>query len=287
MLLTKESGGVFFISLALYECIAFAAAPTKNNIALYKKMRLIFIPVLIASINFIIQKIKFGWFLYPFYMDYISSTFNNYAKNIATVSAYSFIYDGRNGFSIFIIISILAIFISRKIKFTQNEKKIIPALSGFIIFYVVFCTLNYYIPRYLMCIFPPLYIVGTVLIDKVFSRIKIVFPLIIIGLMTTSIFYYTQPKASGDIDCSPAINTDLQMVIFCEQQHLYDNHIFARGLFSLDLCQPNAGYLSGEKFNHIEWAFCDNTGYCIFSGEESNNELFNALKKEYKLELMK
>jgi len=287
MLLTKESGGVFFIALFFYECFVFIAANEKDYKGLFKKLSLICIPVLLASVNFIIQKIKFGWFLYPFYLDHVSFSWRNFTETLPSAAAYSFIYYGRNGFSIFFIISLLVIFIFRKIKFTQNEKKVISFFSVFIASYLIFSSVNYYIPRYLMCIFPPFYIIGTVLIDKAFSRIKIIYPLVISGLIITSIFFYLQPRRYGDMDYSPSVNTDLQMVEFCEKQKLYDEHILVRGLLSGDLTEAYDGYLSGKKFNHIEWGFSGETEYCIFSGDEDNNAEFDKIKNEHKLELIK
>lgn len=286
MLLTKESGGVLFVALFVYELFVFVNSKGKECTQFFKKLVLISAPVLLASLNFIIQKIKFGWFLYPFYMDYISSSWKNFKEALPSAAAYLFIYDGRNGFSFFIIISLLIILFLRRIKFTLNEKKIIPALSIFIIFYLIFSSVNYYIPRYLMCVFPPFYIIGAILITKVFSQLKVIFPLIIAGLVITSIFFYAKHKTFGDMDYSPSVTTDLQMVNFCEKQNLYDKYIFTTTLLRSDLSEPYDGYLSGRKFNHIQWEFSKETEYCIFDADENDTVLINNIKRENKLELI-
>ena len=287
MLLTKESGGVFFVALFLYECSIFVTVPQKDWKGLFKKLSLVCLPVAIASVNFIIQKIKFGWFLYPFYIDYISSSPKPFAAKLATVAAYTFVYDGRNGFSVFIILSLFAMFIFKKLRMKEKERSVLFALSLFVVLYLIFSTVNYYIPRYLMCVFPPMYIIGALLIDRVFSKFKSVLALIILGLVITSVFFYMQPKTYGDIDYSPSVVTDWQMVKFCEDQNLYDNYIFTTTLLRGDLSEPYEGYLSGRKFEHTQWELNNQTEYCIFSADENDSALFDKIKKEKRLVLLK
>ena len=286
MLLTKETGSVFLIALFVFEFFVFVRSYEKKPGLFLKRLALVCVPVAIASVSFIIQKIKFGWFFYPLHMGYIVSASMHFTETLLSAAAYVFIYYGRNGLSFFIIVSLILIFFAKRTAFLQKERRIITAVSFFIILQLVFCAVNFYIPRYLLCVFPLFCIVATVVIDKAFSNFKLIYPLIVTGLMITGIFFYTRPKASGDIDYSPSIITDLQMVRFFEQQHLSDAHIFTTCVLRYDLCEPYAGYLSGEKFRNVQSDFSGDTEYCVFSADENDLALFDKIKRENKLVLV-
>lgn len=287
MMLTKESGYVLPAILFIAEVFVFFFSKQKSSRSFLGKLLLICIPVFVASIFYILQKNKFGWFFYPFHMDHISSSLKVFPENLQNEAAYLFIYYGRNGISIFVIISLIWILTLPKFGFTQNEKKILPVLSLYIVLYLVFSALNFYIPRYLMCAFPPFIIIGSVLADKVFARFKLIYPLIITGIAVTCLFFYFQPKKYGDMDYSPSVNTDLQMVRYCEQMGLQDKKIFTTTLIRYALNEPYTGYLSAGKFSNVQWEFSGDTEYCIFSADEYDSDLFSKIKKENRLELVK
>src|SRR6185312_8955337 len=82
MLLTKESGGVLILSILFYELVAFIFYWQKEWWVFIKRVAFIVLPVLIAFIYFLIQKIQYGWFLFPFYMNYISSDWKSWVLNL-------------------------------------------------------------------------------------------------------------------------------------------------------------------------------------------------------------
>ena len=286
MLLTKESGGVFFIALFLYESGVFVIQKDKKFSVLFRNLSLVIIPIAIASTNYIIQKIKFGWFLYPFYMDVVKSSRASFFENLPSAAAYTFIYDGRNGISIFIVISLLLIFFFFKKKFSKMEQKTIIVFTLFIFLFLLFSSVNYYIPRYLMCIFPPFIIIASFIIEKAFVVIKPVLALIITGMVVTGIFFYAQPKQFGDRDYSPSVITCKNTIDYCESQRLYTSYIFTGSIMRAALSEPYAGFISGVKFTHVQWEFDDKTEYCIFNEDEYDKALADKIKKEYKLRLV-
>jgi 4-amino-4-deoxy-L-arabinose transferase-like glycosyltransferase len=287
MLLTKESGGMLIVALCCYELLQFAFSTERQYKLLFKKMILVFTPVGFALIYFIIQKIEYGWFLFPFYMKYLSSKWDSFSVNLPSGAAYLFIYFGRNGLTIFVIIALAAIAKSKKTYFSLDQKKIISALSLYIILYLLFSSVNYYIPRYLLCALPPFIIVGSVLIEKVFSRFKFVYPIIIAGLAATFIFYYANTTNYGDMDYTPSVTADLKIVSFCEQHQLYDSSIYATTVLRIDFTDSCAGYLTGKQFKNIQSDFSDKTRYCIISNDEPDDDVYNLVKNNSQYRMIK
>lgn len=287
LILTKEPGAMVIVTLFFYETGIFLFSDPRIFRDLLRKLVLIVLPVFMAGLYFLAQKIKFGWFLYPFYMDHLSSNWINVKENLPSGAAYVFIYYGRNGLSIFIIISIVVLLLKKERAFSADQKKILGILSCFVVFFLLFSTVNYYIPRYLLCAFPPLILTATALMDKAFGRRPVIYALIISGLVGTFIYFYGNGIKNGDIDYSPSIRTDMQVVSFCEQAHLQQAHIFANSVLRIDFNEPVAGYLSGPQFTNIESDFSQQTEYCIFSSDETTKEQVERITREYNISLVK
>jgi 4-amino-4-deoxy-L-arabinose transferase-like glycosyltransferase len=283
MLLTKESGGVLIVAMGFSALLQFIYSKEKLVISLLRQWALIACPVLIASIYFIAQKILYGWFLFPFYTGYISAHWIDSKENLPSAFAYMFIYYGRNGISLFVILSAIIIGIKRQSKYAETERRILPALALFVVFYLLFSSVNYYIPRYLLCAFPPFIMVAVVLLDRAFAGLKAIYPLVILGICVTCIFFYFNQGPSGDNDYRSHVKTDLAMVNYCESEHLNDKKIYAPSVLRIDLSEPYAGYLSGRPFTNLQAAIDDGTEYCIFTQEEDDEATTKSIKQRYHL----
>ena len=288
MLLTKESGGVLIIAFGSCE-IAWALFGKPFLFRkLLTRLAIIAAPVALAGIYFVLQKILYGWFLYPFYMDYLSSQWTTFTKNLPSASAYLSIYYGRNGFSFLVIAAAITILATKRKYFEGEEKKVLTALCCYVAMYLVFSSVNYYIPRYLLCAFPPFIIAGAVVVDKAFARIRIAYPLAIAGIASTCLYFYCNHTGTeGDRDYSPSIKANMQVVSFCEQQRLNDHFIFTTCVLRYSFNEPCVGFLSGTAFTHIQWEFDSKTEYCVFSKDEYDEGLINGLKSHNDLQLIK
>ena len=287
MLLTKESGGVLIISIGFCEVLFFIIDKNRNPGKLSKDILLIASSVALAFIYYLIQRIQCGFFLYPFYMNYIATGWAKIPSDLQDGFAYLMIYDGRNGLSIFLLLSLVIAAISKKINVTGDEKKILISLSFFIVFYLLFSSVNYYIPRYLLCTFPPFIIIACVLIDKAFSGRRVLEALAVTGLVVTGIFFYLKPgKRGSDKDVSYSIQEDEQVVSYFEREKLYTAHIATTSVLRIDFHEPYAGYLSGKPFQNVEYQFSDQTEYCIISNDDDDKDLNARIKSQYKLQLV-
>lgn len=220
-------------------------------------------------------------------MDYISSKWTAFRENLPSAIAYLLIYYGRNALTVITIVATTMTLFSKTEKYTENEKAILPPLLYMVVLFLLFSSVNYYIPRYLLCIFPPFIITCIVLTEKGFCRFPALRNLAYVGLCATFLFFYFQPAKNGDIDWSPSIRTDLAMVRYCEKEGLQDKHIFATSVLRIDFQEEHAGYLSGGRFSNIQSEFDQDTEYCIFTGDENDEALFNGLKSTNKLVLIK
>jgi hypothetical protein len=277
---------VFIGTLGLLTIVNYLLAKQKNTRKLFADLIAITAPVCVALLFFILQKMTHGWFLFPLHTQYISNQWVAFKDNLPSAAAYLFIYYGRNGYIIFVIISLLTIRFFRPAKYSINEKAILPAFGIFIVFYLMFSSVNFYIPRYLLCIFPPLFIAVAVLIDKAFSGIKVIYPLIMIGCWVTSLYYYHNQVAGGDNDYSPSVKAAKAMVRYCEQNRLNDTHIFAPTVLRIDFTMPYAGYLEDSPFTAIQYEFDASTEYCIFTSDEDGKSTLEQLAKDNKFKLV-
>ncbi len=79
----------------------------------------------------------------------------------------------------------------------------------------------------------------------------------------------------------------MQAVAFFEQEHLNNCYILAPPVLRIDLEEPYAGYLSGQPFINVQAGFTDKTQYCIQTGDQDESQLYQQLKKQYHLQLIK
>lgn len=285
LLLTKESGAVLIGILFVWQLTQVTFFEKKKIKIILQESMFFLLPFVIASVFFIAQKIQHGWFFFPHHIHLISLTWKTLNEELPNAAAYLFIYYGRNGFSLFIIAALVLFFI-RKEKFIENEKNILLLFGCFILCFLFFSSSFFFIPRYLLTIFPPLIIAGTVCIDKIFSKYKIVYPLIVTGLVITNIFFCFHKPETGEFKYLCFVKVQQQMVDYCEKKNLFAKHIYANFVLRTDLKEPYAGYISEKPFTNTQEYFSINTEYCIFSNEEFDKEKFKTLLQENNLKLI-
>lgn len=284
MLLTKESGAILVLSLAIVQLFT-AIKVRKRALPLLAQLCVTGMPLLLAGGYFIIQKMTYGWFFFPYHLSLIEINTNTWTEKLPQAAAYIFVYSGRNIFSLLILSSCVVLAV-RKRALTIIEKNMIAVTVLFLVLFLVFSAVNFFIPRYLLCLFPLVIISGTLLADKALAHLKVIYPLIIAVLVAINISYWTHDKQNGT-GYDASINTALQMVRYCEANGLQDKPIFTTAVMRIDFNEPYAGYLTGKKFSNIQWEFSADTEYCIFSKDEYDGPLFDKLMQEHKLVLVK
>lgn len=293
MLLTKETGAVFFISIFVWHFIDFIRNKERNFVAFLKSSLFLAIPILPVAAFFVTQKIIYGWFLFPFHVELLDKS--NLLDKI--FNRFDFVFISKaNWFLFALTILSLALYLYRKIKF--KKENLISKQFGFFIlflifatFFVIFCAVNFFSPRYILCILPLVMIAYAYWIITLFNfkPVLSLIPVTIISVMFISININAQNKRSLDHSLSfrNAVDCQKQTVQYLEENNYYDASIFTHFLMRVDLEYKCAGYRSNDvPFTNILNEFDGNAQYCIFSDVEYSNE-FDEIKSSYDLELVK
>jgi len=285
MLLTKESGIVLPLALCIYDGIG--VIKTKDWRGGLRKIFINLLPVFIVAIFFILQKLQYGWFFYPLHLSYISIDKNVITEKIPVCFAYLFIYSGRNVLTLLSLIS-LGIALWKK-KFYQAGKinQVAPLLAIYMLLFILFCSINFFIPRYMLPALPVLAIAAATLIDIALSSISLSIPIAVSAISISLFLPFLSKKKNDDLNCAHAIHTEQNVVKYCEQNHLYDSEIAAPCVVKYDLTEPSAGYLSGPVFAKTEQTISANTSYYIYSSDEPDEATLASLKQMNKITLLK
>lgn len=286
MLLTKESGCVLLATLALAELMKFLNGQINQTVML-RKWLLLAAPTTIAFFYFVAQKLTYGWFLFPFYTDYLSSNWTSFGSNFQSALEHLFIYYGRIVIVSISLISLISIQTKGKKPLKLVEKDIVFTFSLFFFLYLIFSAFNYYIPRYLLCVFPVFSITCCLIIHKASERVNMLFPLLIGAISSVSLGYYLAQKYGGDNNYIPSVVVAKQMVNYCESINLQKSKIYAPSVIRIDLQEPFAGFLSGKAFENIQSEMSDETEFVIISRDELDNNFYDKIRNERKLLLIK
>ncbi len=271
LMLTKETGTILIISILFCDILYFILRK-EGDFHRYLSSKyplfLSFVPVIFF---FIYQKIKIGWFFYPEHIGYLDFSPHFFSK-INGYSSFLFLFQGRNAATITLLVLVLFKVIKTK---RLKVSKACFTLLVFILFYLVFLSVNFYSTRYTLSLIPVFSILS---IWGVYSLMENEFLSTILGfvfIIFSVVYVGTRFKDSDtNIGYRNDIRVQKEMVKFCENQHMYKSRIATHFLMAYDLSHPQSGYLSGRKvFSHIENKADKNTEYVIISSNEQNKML--------------
>jgi len=294
LLMTKEPGIIVVISIGLHQLLLFLFDKQNHKTfqQYFKELLIATIPVFIVSIYFSIQKIMFGWFFFPLHLALMNYDIAVVLSKLETYAAYLFIYYGRNVLSLFFILSIIFYFIFRNKNMSKIQQQTVLLFAIFIVAFLFFASLNFFSPRYILCVFAPFVMIVVFIIHSTFINHQWVKVSIFIIIISVSGYYITQRKSNADhnLGYADAVSIHQQTVKFCESENLFNRNIYAHFLMRMDLTNPITGYLenSNRRFNHVSEKYNLKTEYIIQSNIESETyTLVDSLKKAGKLTLIK
>ena len=285
MLLTKESGIVLLAAFIIKESIACLS---KGSRIQFKKeylirISLVLIPIFLSFTFFILQKIKTGNFFLPLYTAGDNFILSNIYNKFISYSSFLFIYQGRNGLSTLLILSLIFIFIaSKKILIIRRQNEIIFLLFIFIILFLIFSASNFYSPRYLLNILPIFILVTYYFFFNAFKKIKWVLYTGLLIVISAGSLFCLQKKFVDDHNLSytDAINVSEDAVKFCEQNNLFQSRIFANFLMRTYLTNSTCGYLkAGRAFTNVSYEFTKETEYVIMLNYEKDDFIESVSKR--------
>jgi 4-amino-4-deoxy-L-arabinose transferase-like glycosyltransferase len=286
-LLTKETGIVLIVTLLLSLWILHGEEPSVRQKV--KVTALIFLPVLLAVWFFIIQKIKTGFFFLPLYTENENFAVNTVLKKLHDYSASFFIYSGRNMVSVSILISLAWIYFNKKNRVNSEHIKILSLLGIFIALFLLFSSLSFYSPRYLLSILPAFLIIAAYLLIHAFQKINVIAYLSGFIIMGAALMHCAQrtPVTDHSPAYTDAIEVSRLAVIHCEQNNLFDKPITTTFLLRNYLENYYCGYLSSERnFKNVNRVAEDDSYFLIRCSFENSDEI-NELIKTSQWELIK
>lgn len=288
LLLTKESGIVIVITLFGWTVIEkIREHKPQIFLSTLKSAVYLFTPVAIASVFFIIQKLKTGYFFLPIYISGDNISWMVFSEKLKNYFAYIFIYQGRNILSIGLIVAI-AVILYRKIQITAEHKRIILPAIIFSILYLVFSSLSFYSPRYMLSIFPFLAIISSYLVYSAMEKKPVIYPALLICIAGASVFYCFNKKRV--VDHSPGFADGIAVtqnaIAYCEAENMFDKKIYSSFLVRMHLTHPEHGYLSGNKIFEVVDNLDTSVRVCIFPSFE-RDETSSLIKHEGSFKLVK
>jgi hypothetical protein len=292
--LTKESGLILVIILFLMQLGDFIRI---RNYELgirnkeFKNLVACFIPILLISVYYIIQKQTFISYLYPEHKGFISFTWSSFRHNLFDVQFTQLCLEsGKNIMSLFLIISIV-FYLFKSIKPEPFQKRIIFFMLLFIIIFLIFCSINSVSSRCILCTYPIYIILCSYVIITAFREYKYISAAILITVIFIKIHNTYTEKSDSDTNLGyiNSIVIHKKAVEYCENKHLQDKIIYTDLLMKKYLTSPSLGYLS-DKNKVFRFVTDDDkdfkkADYCILSSPE-NNPKQEKLKKENKPKLI-
>ncbi len=154
----------------------------------------------------------------------------------------------------------------------------------FIVAYLLFTCINFFTARYLLCIFPILYIIVAAWTDTYLDKLpKYSVFAVLAGFVLITIFEFKDNKGLGDINLGAidAMKVQEEAITWLENAQVFENNI-AAGSFQMreHLQKPYTGFLhTNKKFSKTTYDVLPTTDYLIFDNIEPDIN-FDKLKTD-------
>ena len=201
------------------------------------------------------------------------------------MGAHFFLYYGGIATSIFIIIA-TAIFLLRKMKLTSVQRRTIFVTLLFMICFVAFSSVNYYSPRYILCLYPLWFVIVAFMVTESMKSFSKIIPIAIIVCAALFQSWYTQYfRTVGDYDLGYAdcVITQRNAIRWCVENGYREKEIFVQQQMERGMESDAAGFIqSGEEFSHAGKTFDAQTALFIFTCTETDSSENEARKLNLK-----
>ena len=274
---TKESGFIILFSITCFE-VWNSIKKHSKIIGLVKSSFYLFIPYVLISVFFVLQRIKTGWFLFPQHLNFISIT--EFVNKFSGYSTYIFVFMGRNLLTFAGITCIIFLLIKRNKEFGSKKNNILY-FTVFIILYLIFSALNFYSPRYVLSVFP---FIIALFIHAIIISLKtkrIFFFVVIVLLLLNNVWFTFHDMRSNDhnLGYRDMVRVHMKMVSYCEENDMYEKNIFAPFLMHKNLTNADLGYLSKKStFKNVKSNIDSTTEYVLLSNIDAEKIYYGQIK---------
>ncbi|MFZ5553354.1 MAG: ArnT family glycosyltransferase [Bacteroidota bacterium] len=238
-LLTKESAIVvvftFFVFFLIENRFVF------RNYFSFSMAGILF-PFIFWGAYLLLQKSVKGWYVYPEHADLISFSFPDIIKKCLSYLQIVFFNNGNIAWT-FIATGLLAwnIFVKKQ-KPESKEIKLQMFCTLFIIFFLLFSSLNFFSSRYVMIVSVAWMIMTVVFAGNLLKEIKWKFLLVVIPVLFSVISF----RMKNIQDTSPGYRDGVKVmqdiIPALENMNVYNEKIYAPFLIRENLFSPSLGY---------------------------------------------
>jgi 4-amino-4-deoxy-L-arabinose transferase-like glycosyltransferase len=283
-LFIKESAIIIYLTIGLFELAATIKNKDLNVAQKIQSMLYLLIPGLCITTFFISQKLIVGWYFFPEHIAFLS--FDSFFNRLNGYFTYLFIFMGRNLLT-FTGFFALIFLIIKKDRDLLEKKKALWLLSGFILFYLLFSSVNFFSPRYLLSILPFTILIGVYAIKRALSNYHVSVAIGVFSLLFINNLYFTISNKGGDdhtLGYRDLIEVHEKMVHYCEAKKLYDKPIFTHFLMLTNLTNSSLGYLNGKSlFTNSSMVLISQAQFALISSVEFNPTQYEGLLENGKI----
>jgi hypothetical protein len=281
-LYTKESAVVIWAVITFLRAIEVYKTFGLNNFEKLNKILLFLVPLVLVFIFFFLQKLLVGWYFFPEHLSYFN--LKEFSGRLNGYSLYLFLYMGRNLLTIFGFIALILLMIKKDSQLKEKQYSLFT-ISLFVVSYLLFSSLNFYSPRYLISILPfviMIWVYCLVRVTKFFYKTKAVAILLFLVITANNLYFTVNVKGENDhtLGYRDMIFVQSEIIKFCEKLEINDNTIYTHFLMYNYLTKYELGYLNSSRitFSHIQNKLNKETEFAIISSNELDNNTYGLIK---------
>ena len=265
----KETALVLGVVLGVMLLVEWLAARPSLKSALAGVLALL-VPALLYGLFLLIQKRQNGWYFFPLHEHHVNFHWPAMKGKLADYITFVFVEQGRFALSVVVALWVLFRLFGRR----AGERRFVRSLAWtfalFGIGILVFSAGNFFMKRYLLCLLPPLAMVGSrALFELVRDQARVLVPALA-GLCLLSLGELTSPGFNYDYDMRfrQSVLLQLEATRYLEDTVGTDRPILTifPPIFGLE--DPRYGY-ARKKFKRYSHVYFPEAEY-IFVSEALN-----------------
>ncbi len=278
---TKESGIVIWGIITFIRFIEVLQLKNVSILYRIKSCALFLLPLLLNGIFFLIQKLWVGWYFFPEHISYLNvgELFNK----LNAYASYLFIFMGRNLLTFLGLLALIWLIIKKDV-YLNKKRKVLLILTLFILSYLLFSSLNFYSPRYILSILPFVIMLWVYFIERALHKYHYVLPIIIFSTALINNLNFTLNKRGCDdhsLGYRDLVGVQTKIVNYCEEKDLYSEGIYTHFLMRSNLTNKDLGYLKNDRiFSKVSADVAPSTTYALFSSNELDEQLYESVKSK-------
>jgi hypothetical protein len=297
LVMTKESGLAFIAALLLgwlIECLIKIRSTTFREWFITSCR--IAAPLLPFAVFFLIQKMTFGWFLFPEHVGFMLFDFDRILTYQAPrVFDCIFWQDERHTVRALFIIGTLFLIGTAiwKRNATQLKTVLINRIVGyfllFFLMYIIFSFLNVFTVRYILCCLPILTLLSADVFYEGLFQNKWITSVVSMGIGVYLFIFAVHLPDTGDVSWGMYDEIEVQDlgIKWFEKNVPFDAYITTvEFLAAVHLKDPTAGGLSSKNgYTNVSWDFKAQTEYYVVTDIDVDSRL-EELKRMGKIQLI-